>query len=47
MKLVASSSEAIRDFYAHRIEETLKQTAYTRPDDATPTVLTLWNDAAQ
>lgn len=45
--VVASSSQEIRDFYAHRIEETLKQTAYTRPDDATPTILTLWNEATR
>lgn len=45
--IVSSSSKEIRDFYANRIEETLKQTAYTRPDDATPTILALWNEASR
>ncbi|MBN2326160.1 MAG: S41 family peptidase [Candidatus Omnitrophica bacterium] len=45
--VVSSSSKEIRDFYAHRIEETLKQIAYTQPDDATPTVLQLWNEATR
>ncbi|MGC9326888.1 MAG: S41 family peptidase, partial [Candidatus Hinthialibacter sp.] len=44
---VSSSSREIRDFYAHRIEETLKQIAYTQPEDATPTVLQLWNEATR
>ncbi|MEW6234152.1 MAG: S41 family peptidase [Candidatus Omnitrophota bacterium] len=43
---ISATSKEIRNFYASQIEKSIELAIKKRPDDATPTVLDLWNFAA-